>query len=500
MKKIFPFFISFFSFFIPAALFALTLTLFSCQKNSEPKTGYIPVSGGGRIYYEEQGEGEPVILLHGHSLDTRMWDRQFGAIAEAGYRVVRLDFRGYGRSSEQSESFQHTHMDDVLTVMDSLRIPRAHLVGLSMGSFVAGDMVAMCPERIISCVMASGSVRSTPGPSEPMDSVESASRDREIAELKEKGIQAMKDEWLETLMSSGGSGREKMLRKPLRKMISDWSAWQPLHKEVRLFYGRDAQRVLEKRHSPVPALFITGENEKRPNAPSMSRWMEHFQYQVLPDCGHMLNMEQPQAFNEAVIGFIRQHPDLLPPTRFGGLQTGDLVFVTHPSQTGGLDTIHVASLDVQTDGVFVIDATLRHGVDRHPLDTLFSDFTRHDGSVCDMYVMRLKENDKAYRWITSALTYTGEPYDLDFTYDNAKHYCSELVHDTYLTLEGTPIFPDSSDSCSGENTPVSEDWKRLFGLMHMPLPKRNPDISPAEISRNGNLINVPVDITTLSSL
>ena len=71
-------------------------------------------------------------------------------------------------------------MDDVLTLMDSLRIEKAHVVGLSMGSFVAGDLLAIHPERLLSCVMASGGIHPSKGPSEPMTAEESAKRDVEI--------------------------------------------------------------------------------------------------------------------------------------------------------------------------------------------------------------------------------------------------------------------------------------------------------------------------------
>lgn len=67
------------------------------------QTGFVSVGNGGRLYYEERGQGEPLILLHGHSLDRRMWDDQFRAFAR-DFRTVRLDFRGYGLSSPQSET------------------------------------------------------------------------------------------------------------------------------------------------------------------------------------------------------------------------------------------------------------------------------------------------------------------------------------------------------------------------------------------------------------
>lgn len=283
------------------ALFCLT----ACAPKSGPTTGHIPVSGGGSIYYEEQGTGPALILLHGHSLDTRMWDEQFPTLAQS-YRTVRLDFRGYGRSSDQCETFQHTHMDDVLTVMDSLGISRAHIVGLSMGSFVAGDMLAIYPQRMLSCTLVSGGIRNSPGPSEPMGEDESRQRDEEIAALKERGIDAYKREWHEILMSSGGSQRERM-RQPLWQMVNDWTAWQPLHKEVRLFYGKEAWKALAERGTTdVPTLIVRGENEvkDRNGRPREMNYLSRARFEIIPDCGHMLNMERPEEFNALLLDFI----------------------------------------------------------------------------------------------------------------------------------------------------------------------------------------------------
>ena len=287
-------------------LFMIGLLLAGCNSY---KSGFVSVSGGGQLYYEARGKGEPMLLLHGHSLDRRMWDAQWKPLSKH-YRVVRLDFRGYGRSSEQREDLPMTHVDDVLTLMDSLHIQKAHVVGLSMGAFVAGDMLAMYPERIQTCVMASGGIRNTKGPSEPMDSAESWKRDEEIAALKEKGVEQMKEEWLEQLMSTGGSRREQ-IRRPLARMIHDWSAWQPLHKEVRLFYGKEAwQRLKEHKGDKildVPTLFLRGANElkgKRSN-PAEMQYLSKGRFLIIDDCGHMLNMEQPEAFNRAVLQFLR---------------------------------------------------------------------------------------------------------------------------------------------------------------------------------------------------
>lgn len=315
---------------IPMAFLCLA-ALTSCRHNA---AGYITLDGDNRLYYEECGQGEPLILLHGHSLDTRMWDSQVRVFSKQ-YRCIRFDFRGYGRSSQQSETQKATHLDDLLALMDSLNIGRAHIVGLSMGAFVAGDMLAVCPERMLSCVLVSGGIRNTPGPSQPMDSLECAQRDREIAALKEQGIEQYKEQWLETLMSSGGSHKEQMYR-PLRRMIHEWSAWQPLHKEVRLFYGREAWEILSKRgKTDVPTLIVRGKNEVkgRSGQPREMQYLSTSRYEVLPDCGHMLNMEQPKAFNSLVLEFLDKvqplKPRVLVSTDIGGTDPDDNQSMTH---------------------------------------------------------------------------------------------------------------------------------------------------------------------------
>lgn len=291
-----------------AGAWLLLATCACTDRNETIRTGFIPVSGGGSIYYEEAGSGEPLLLLHGHTLDRRMWDPQFEVFARH-YRTVRLDFRGYGRSSKQSETFQFTHLGDVLTVMDSLRIERAHVVGLSMGAFVAGDMLGMAPERMLSCVMASGGIRSVKGPHEPMDSLESAQRDLEIARVERKGLDSMKREWVEQLVSGGGSQRET-IREPLRRMVDDWDGWQLLHKEVRSFWAREAFQALAERRPDVPTLMFKGECDLhgKPYRPRESNYLSRIRTTILPDCGHMSNMEQPETFNRLVLDFLENPP------------------------------------------------------------------------------------------------------------------------------------------------------------------------------------------------
>lgn len=267
------------------------------------KRGYVPVREG-RLYYEERGSGEPLVFVHGHSLDRRMWREQVARFADR-YRVIVYDARGYGRSSAQREGFLFTHADDLTALLDGLGIERAHVVGLSMGGFITGDLVAMYPERLLSATLSSGRIRSTPSVNEPMTEAEYAAKEASIAAVRKQGVRRMKRAWHEQLMRTGGSQREWM-RRPLWRMIRRWTAWQPLHHEVHCYYAREAMRVLAERRPEVPTLFLDGHEpgKERPGDPAMMRFLPAARRVVIDDCGHMLNMERPEAYNEALEDFL----------------------------------------------------------------------------------------------------------------------------------------------------------------------------------------------------
>lgn len=266
------------------------------------RSGYVELSDG-RLYYEEQGGGDPLIFVHGHSLDHRMWREQVAFFAPY-FRVIVYDARGYGRSSKQREDLRFTHCDDLVALMDALRIDRAHVVGLSMGGFIVGDLLAMYPERLLTAVMAEGHTRSTPSVNEPMTADERTAKQASIDRIEEQGLQAYKRGWFEQLMQGGS--RVERIRKPLGKMIRRWDGWQALHHEVHCYYGREARRRTAERRPTVPTLFLSAHRPDKA-APSPSSLMQHLpnsRFELIEDSGHLCNMEQPEAFNQIVYRFL----------------------------------------------------------------------------------------------------------------------------------------------------------------------------------------------------
>lgn len=284
-------------------LLTLCVVLFISMDGRAQKQGRIGVPRGS-LYYEEQGSGEPVILIHGHSLDRRMWDGQFSELARR-YRVIRYDMRGYGKSTSQTENFQFTHVEDLIVLMDSLHIDKAHIIGLSLGGEVGADMVGWFPERVRSAVLVSGNLRLTPGPSQPMRGAEAARYDEKIARNKAMGVNELKRRWFRRLMNMGGSRRERM-RDALWTMIEEWDAWQSYHKEVRTVAGLDAFAQLKKNRPAIPVLIVEGRAAGNHFSahPEMLKYLPKGRLKVIDDCGHMLNMERPAEFNKVVLDFL----------------------------------------------------------------------------------------------------------------------------------------------------------------------------------------------------
>jgi non-heme chloroperoxidase len=87
------------------------------------------------LYYEDHGTGQPVVLIHGYPLDGHSWERQTAALADAGYRVITYDRRGFGRSSKVMTGNDYdTYAADLDVLLRTLDLQDAVLVGFSMGS------------------------------------------------------------------------------------------------------------------------------------------------------------------------------------------------------------------------------------------------------------------------------------------------------------------------------------------------------------------------------
>ena len=111
-------------------------------------------SNGVKIRYVTVGKGEPIVLLHGWMSDSGMWGRLDTNPAAKEYQLIAVDLRGHGKSGKPHEAAKYgpEMAEDVVRLLDHLKLAKAHLVGYSMGAIVAGKVAAMHPERVVSIV------------------------------------------------------------------------------------------------------------------------------------------------------------------------------------------------------------------------------------------------------------------------------------------------------------------------------------------------------------
>ena len=199
-----------------------------------------------------------------------------------------------------------------------------------------------------------------------------------------------------------------------------------------------------------------------------------------------------------------------------GLRTGDLVFVGLPHEVtlsdegaegaiaaatgeGELNFIHVAIVEVDPcDSVWIVDATLRHGVARYPLREFLSDFNRSDGSFPAFVVMRPDGDEDALEgYVQNAKAFIGQPYDTTFLPGNDARYCSELVRDSYVTSDGEYLFDTVPMNFKNSDGEFPTYWVRLFSRIGEPVPQGLPGTNPQAMSSSAILHKVDIDLVAL---
>lgn len=256
-----------------------------------------------KLYYESKGMGETIILIHAHSVDSRMWNGQFDELAR-NYQVIRYDLRGYGLSAVPDPRVHFRHVEDLIALMDALQVKQAHLAGLSLGSMVALDCLALYPERVRSAACASSGLYA--GAFEPWPDEEN-----ELHELDDMArpinLEDFKKKWLTTMMQCSGVQKDKIYS-ALEKMISEWSAWQILYERKRPLIGAAIEQLLCKQTEGPPLLVIIGDLDSEGSRSSSQRLLDlmpNAEEAVLAGAGHFSNMEFPEFFNSALIHFCK---------------------------------------------------------------------------------------------------------------------------------------------------------------------------------------------------
>ncbi len=264
---------------------------------------YLDVADG-RLYVETSGAGPTVVLIHGFSLDTRMWAPQAPALAPH-FRVVRYDLRGFGRSSLPAGPF--SHVADLIRLLDHLACDRAHLVGLSLGGGLAVDFALAHPGRVCSLTLVDGTLGGF-GWEKDWGAPGRAARAEGVAAARAAWLA---DEVFAPVLEQPGPAAA------FRAMVADYSGWHWDHRSPEL-PPAGAPAIDRLGEIQAPTLVVMGERDH----PDFHRIADRLEYGipgarriVLRGVGHLSNLEAPAAFNTALLDFLQSVSCAAPPAK-----------------------------------------------------------------------------------------------------------------------------------------------------------------------------------------
>ena len=279
------------------------------------------------IYYEEVGQGLPLVFVHEFAGDAQSWQPQMRFFGRR-YRAIAYNARGYPPSEvpkEVAAYSQEQAAEDIRGVLDALGIARAHVCGLSMGGYATLHFGLRHPGRALSLVVAGAGYGSV-----------AAERDkfRQDSDATVKRFEADGMAKVAALYARGPT-RVQFIDK-------DPGGWQEFHDK--LAAGSAAGHALtmrgvqmkrpsvfeleaEMRKLEVPTLIVTGDEDDPCLEPAifMKRAIRSSGLVVLPKSGHTINLEEPDAFNRAVLDFLTAVDAGRWPLRNPASQTGSAI-------------------------------------------------------------------------------------------------------------------------------------------------------------------------------
>lgn len=253
------------------------------------------------IAYDDHGIGQPVIFLHAFPLNRTMWEGDImGLLPQERYRLVALDWPGFGESEIDTDvSTMEMFADDVAGLMDTLGISQAVLCGLSMGGYAAFTFLRKYPQRIKGLILAD----TRPG----ADTPEARANRESVASLAEtQGPAAVADLQLPKLLSEYTRQHHPEVEIRVRQMIEAATAQGIAAASRGMAQRLDSTDLLAG--ITFPALVLVGDQDALtpPNvANDYAAKIPNAQYIVIPNAGHLSNLEQPEAFLQAVSGFLQ---------------------------------------------------------------------------------------------------------------------------------------------------------------------------------------------------
>ncbi|MEJ0065309.1 MAG: alpha/beta hydrolase [Caulobacteraceae bacterium] len=233
---------------------------------------------GARIYFTTYGHGQPVVLVHGGLANQRYWGDQVPALIKSGYRVVLIDSRGHGRSSRDRRPYTYELMaSDVVAVMNVLHLRKAAVVGWSDGAIVGLVMALKHPERVT----------------------------RVFAFAANMDPSGVKDDVTTNPTFARFEQQAAVDYRSLSPTPADFTSFQAAIEQMWAQEPNYSAADLAK--IAVPVAIADGDHDeaiKRDHTEYLARSIPGARLVIIPDASHFAMLQQPDAFNAAVIGFL----------------------------------------------------------------------------------------------------------------------------------------------------------------------------------------------------
>ncbi len=269
---------------------------------------YASTDDGVKLYFEETGSGTPIIFVHEFAGDHRAWETQMRHFGRR-YRAITYAARGYPPSDVPDDVAKYSQAraaDDIAAVLTHLGSAKAHVVGLSMGGFATLHFGFRHADRALSLVVAGCGYGAEKGQRDKFR----AEVDAVAAFLDEQGIEAFAAKYAYGPTRVQFENKDPRGFAEFRQQLAEHSAIGARNTQLGVQKERPSLYDLEEQMKAltVPTLVLTGDEDWPCLQPAllMKQMIPTAALSVMPNCGHTINIEDPDQFNRLVGEFIVQ--------------------------------------------------------------------------------------------------------------------------------------------------------------------------------------------------